>query len=136
MRIGGKWTRFEVPSLTWMLCYNRSWPQQNDVALYFNSSTSTKSSSPTSMQDQIAWSVKHDSNSHIPKLTVQACRTVFIFLKCITKCLGSTRIKHDMNDQVKKNKWKNKEILKNAIMCTVETCTDALGKYMLISYWL
>lgn len=41
-----------------------------------------------------------------------------------------------MNDQVKKNKWKNKEILKNAIMCTVETCTDALGKYMLISYWL
>lgn len=48
-------------------------PQQNDAALcasFISYSSSTKSSSPTSMQDQIAWSVKHDSYSHIPKLSL------------------------------------------------------------------
>lgn len=48
-------------------------PRQNDAALcasFISYSSSTKSSSPTSMQDRIAWSVKHDSYSHIPNLSL------------------------------------------------------------------
>lgn len=64
-------------------------PQQNDAALcasFISYSSSTQSSSPTSMQDQIAWSVKHDSYSQTNPLVMWDS---FIFLKCIMKCHGS-----------------------------------------------